>query len=725
VHKIRSWEDFTFLDPKKETTIFIDNIFNDTDDDDLESWWNKLDEIFDEFIKCEMESSDTRSLKNLRIIITARENVIENTCKYMKRTTPILREDFIIHVHSEEVSLTNEDKDEIFRKQIEFAQIERRMTAPLGDTEAFRKEMKEAEGPIGFPLCAHLYACKEDYRQRGAKFFSHPIEFLKIQINDEVHKDDTPKTKTLFFVVFLLEWHSKMQDPGAKLNVGSDIACRRFINAISTDFVRVFNPLDFKDLTRCAQKLLGAFLMAVEGGGFKYIHDSVFEAVGTYFCHAFFEETVRFFPFDIIQTQRYNSLDMQQTQTLALRFLYEALNQRFSKVFACTVFARKNFVDCFCEELERKNDKDVKHFFSLQNDSSNVRLPAAFWASLNKHGYLADKLSDIIQKHEEINTDYQFYLSMYGECCSKYESIVGRLNGILVNNMDEIKKRVLSFKDEEQNTILHLLVMSDRSDRHVENALVRLKNANASVNVRNKSKMTPLMLAAQHQSTRTMVIRELIDMKADVKYKDTNGSNVFHHCLKSDNNDEICARNLEILLGGPRSKNMLNNDDNDGESALNIAAKQQKHSRILSILMLLECKDINTSTLNLDGCSPVHNVVKHLRGNSPLVELECCARVIILTLYGVDPQRVADDKTRANDICSTEYRNVKHVLENPCSKETMKSALDNSIQKVISKEGDNAIVEFPNLSNTIPESVKERIKQAVQLLATATFELQK
>lgn len=723
LHKIRSWEDFVLVNPKKKTTVFIDNIFNETDNYDLENWWDKLDEIFDEFIKSETEGSGRISSKNLQLIITARENVIENACKFMKRTTPVFNGDFI--KHSKDFPLANKEKDDIFGTQIEFAMKEKHMAAPSGDTEKFREDMKAAEGPIGFPLCAHLYACKEDYRQRGAKFFSRPIEFLKIQIKEEIRHDDTPKTKTLFLIVFLLEWHLQTQDPDAKLNVGSEVACRRFLNAISTDLLQRFNPLDFKDLTRCAQKHKGAFFMDHEGGGFRYVHDSVFEAVGTYLCDTFFEEVVRFFPFDIIQTQEYSSLDRQQTQKLAMRFLYEALNRRLSKVFGCKVFRRKAFVDCFCEELARKSVKDITSFFSLQNDSSSVRLPTLFWASLNNHDYLTDRLCDIMQKNEEINTDYQFYVSMYGKCCSKNETLVARLNGMLVNNLDEIKKRVLSFEDEDENTILHLLVMSDRSYHHVADAIVKLEKAKANVNVRNDSNMTPLMLAARHKSVRTTVIRRLVDIKAAVKYKDIHGSNVFHHCLKSDNNDEICARNLGIVLSGNWGKNILNTDDNDGESALNIAAKQQKYSRILSILMLLECKDINTSTLNLDGCSPIHNVVKQLKGNSPLVELECCARVIILTLYGVDPKKIADDQTGAIDICCTEYMNVNRVLKNPWNIEIMESALDDLLQNVVKKEKDTATVELPNLSDTLPEGIKERIKQTVQLLATVEFKLPK
>lgn len=69
---------------------------------------------------------------------------------------------------------------------------------PLIDDQ-FRKEVIKTEGPIGFPLCAHLYFFGEEYQTSGASFFSKPFELLKLQIKDEIAGDNTNRTKSLFF----------------------------------------------------------------------------------------------------------------------------------------------------------------------------------------------------------------------------------------------------------------------------------------------------------------------------------------------------------------------------------------------------------------------------------------------------------------------------------------------------------------------------------------------
>lgn len=47
---------------------------------------------------------------------------------------------------------------------------EKRKHVPLIEDQ-FRKEVIKTEGPIGFPLCAHLYFFGEEYQTSGASFF--------------------------------------------------------------------------------------------------------------------------------------------------------------------------------------------------------------------------------------------------------------------------------------------------------------------------------------------------------------------------------------------------------------------------------------------------------------------------------------------------------------------------------------------------------------------------
>lgn len=69
----------------------------------------------------------------------------------------------------------------------------------------------------------------------------------------------------------------------------------------------------------------------------------------------------------------------------------------------------------------------------------------------------------------------------------------------------------------------------------------------------------------------------------------------------------------------------INSDNSDGDTALNLAAKHSRSSRILSILELMQCSNIIVETVNVDGYSPIHNSIVHLCGSDPLTDLERCA----------------------------------------------------------------------------------------------------
>lgn len=185
------------------------------------------------------------------------------------------------------------------------------------------------------------------YQKSGASFFSRPIELLKLQIKDEIAGDKTNRTKSLFFFLFLFEWHIKMGII-EKLDLKSKSSCKEFLNKISPDLVTNFEPFDFNGLGKKAQKLSGAFFKEIGEVGqhkYKFVHDSVYEAVRAYFCETYFIETVKHLP--QIQNQDYENLTKSQKVTLSTRLLYEALDQQLSLVFACKIFRKEEFSTLF------------------------------------------------------------------------------------------------------------------------------------------------------------------------------------------------------------------------------------------------------------------------------------------------------------------------------------------------------------------------------------------
>lgn len=191
--KMQSWKELSYIDKTEHTLVFIDNIFFRTMELQLENWWNEFEKIYTRYFAVNEETNSFR----LCIIMTARQNAIERACSYMDKTPPILHDKFVKDVSR----LTEAEKDEIFKKQIEFAEKEKNITVHDID-EAFRAKAKKLDGPIGFPLCAHLYVCGREYRKSGERFFIRPIQYLKLQIKDEIKNDKTNRTKSLFFYLF-------------------------------------------------------------------------------------------------------------------------------------------------------------------------------------------------------------------------------------------------------------------------------------------------------------------------------------------------------------------------------------------------------------------------------------------------------------------------------------------------------------------------------------------
>lgn len=714
--KLHSFEEFEYIDEDK-SLVFIDNIFfRNTMDSDLGSWWNELDRIYKQyFASYDVEDE----LNRLRIVMTARSNVIKKACAYMGKVTPILHEMYLMDASK----LAEKEKNEILEKQIQFAKKEKRKHVPLID-DKFKKEVIKTEGPIGFPLCAHLYAFGEEYQKSGASFFSKPIELLKLQIKDEIAGDKTNRTKSLFFFLFFFEWHTKMGKI-EKLDLKSESSCKKFLNKMSPDLVKNFEPFDLNGLEEKAKKLSDAFFKEIiETGEHKYrfVHDSVYEAVGAYFCETYFTETVKHFPLDLIQKQDYENLTESQKVTLSTRLLYEALNQQLSKVFACKIFREEEFSTFFYSELKKKDNIIVNLLLTVTNESSIVKMPTIFWTSCNNIFPLTELLYELVNKNN-INPEYQLYVLLFGMCCSRSEWALKTVNGMYHNNIEMLQNRVLTFVDDEGNYIPHIIIASKSSDEFVLNALKEISKKSVRIATkRNKSNMTLLMIAVKQKIPRANVIKYLMNTSPQhLLVKDTNASTVLHHLLGSENDDETCAQYLDTIMSDKKAIKCLPKDDFKGDTALSIAAKEIKHSRIWSMLKLLKSDECIVETLNEKGCLPLHLSASSLKGDTPYLKLECCTRVIILLLYGANPNKQTDKSDEAIDEC--EYEGVRAILKNPLDKKTMEKILDGYLKDMDNLENCEGIKNLElNLSKKFSPGIHRGILKVVQYLKNIEFE---
>lgn len=714
--KLHSLEELAYIDDDK-SLVFIDNIFfRRTMDSDLGSWWDELDRIYEKyFASYDVEDK----LNRLRIVMTARSNVIEKACTYMGKVTPILHEMYLMDASK----LTEKEKNEILEKQIQFAKKEKRKHVPLINDQ-FKKEVIKAEGPIGFPLCAHLYVLGEEYQKSGANFFSKPIELLKLQIKDEIAGDKTNRTKSLFFFLFFSEWHTKMGKI-EKIDLKSESSCKEFLKKISPDLVKNFEPFDFNGLEEKAQKLSGAFFKEIGEVGehkYKFVHDSVYEAVGAYFCETYFTETVKHFPLDLIQNQDYENLTKSQKVTLSTRLLYEALNQQLSQVFACKIFREEEFSMLFYSELKKKDNNMVDLLLTVTNESSIVKLPILFWTSYNNIFPLTELLYELVKKRN-LSPEYQLYCLLFGMCCARKEGVLKTVNGMLRNNIEMLQSRVLAFADDEGNYIPHIIIASKSSDEFVLNALKEISKKSESIATeRNKTNMTLLMIAVKQKIPRANVIKYLMNTSPQhLLVKDTNASTVLHHLLGSENDDETCAQYLDTIMSDEKAIKCLPKDDFKGDTALSIAVKEIKHSRIWSMLKLLESGECIVETLNEKGCSPLHLSASSLKGDTPYLKLECCTRVIILLLYGANPNKQTDKSDEPIDEC--EYDGVRTILKNSLDAQTMENILDGYLKDMDNLENYKGIKKLElNLSETFSPGIRRGISKAVQYLKNIEFE---
>lgn len=697
------------MDLYEKSLIFIDNVFfNPKADKDFESWCDMLKMVND-------SNNDLYNTGSFRccIIMTARFKVEVNTGGYMDKYIHMLNTEFCIDTSR----LTELEKNKILENQIAFASKENHIMIPIPFLDdSFRKNVILPEGPIGFPLCAHLYFCGEEFRRSGLQFFSRPIEYLKHLIKDEVEHDKSNKTKSLLLILFFRKWHS-IKKGFHMLSIKSESLCKQFLNKISPDLIANFEPMEFRELDFAAQRLLNILVKDVGANNYEFVHDSVYEAVGAYFCETYVTETAMYFPLDIIQQQAYEKLTSEQTVTLVTRLMYEALDKRLSEVFSCKIFQSPLFSKQFYLQLLKKDMKTIYHFISLEDESSNLKLPCMFWTCLNNLTTLTELFYKMVNVRN-ISPGYNFYVSLFGICCYRYSAVMLMTDEMLLGNVGDIRKSVLMFRDDEDNSVINILISSTFSDRFVAIAIEQLLNDGMSIETENNYGASPLMIAVQQKLPRIKVIKILLERSSKFHLWDDTGSTVFHHCLGSEHDDKTCAEILEIIIGSCNHIDLLSRVNLEGDTALDIAAKYSKHSRIQSILLLLEgCKDI-VNSLNDDEFTPLQLAVRSFSNCSPCVELECCVRVVILILRGAYADFKLDAGVKAIDEC--QYNCIRNILLHPEDQQIMKNELDCILDKL--KNYEQTSIQSLNCLSKISEGLQGRIAKAISYLQNMSFE---
>ena len=72
--------------------------------------------------------------------------------------------------------------------------------------EKLKLELQDKKCPLGFSLCAHMYAFEKQSYFRDTSIFDNPRTYVRTHIHEEIKNDKTNAVKTLF--LFLLFYHS-------------------------------------------------------------------------------------------------------------------------------------------------------------------------------------------------------------------------------------------------------------------------------------------------------------------------------------------------------------------------------------------------------------------------------------------------------------------------------------------------------------------------------------
>lgn len=381
--KFTSWKDLLAFDLKEKTLVYIDNIFDGyLYRHQLKRWWNTLCYFYFKFVK------DNDSI---RLLITAKDNVIENACAHIKANVLVLGTYFF--VKEEAFPLTTEEMLRIVEMQIKLAEEIKNISKPIV-TETLIASKRT--GDIGFPLRAHLYAFEERDNLKGIWIFDNPRDYVRNQIDYEIMKDKSNGVKTLFLI--LLIYHSQ-DGSNYKMDFRYSEDWVRFLKEkCSEALIDGMKPLNFENLNERAKELEDKILIK-HISMYEFQHQIYLEGLSDYFFRAHFEVAAQYFPLEILRTCEFQDISEKRLGFLVRRIIQELFKSAISEALSCRILKRGECEQKFCEELQK--EETLKELLYIPDSTSDFSLPIIFWA--NKYGL--KKLSKFLWRFVETNTN--------------------------------------------------------------------------------------------------------------------------------------------------------------------------------------------------------------------------------------------------------------------------------------------------------------------------------
>lgn len=488
--KFTSWEDLLAFNLSDKSLVYIDNIFDGyLYRHELKKWWDALCYFYFTFIK------DNDSI---RLLITAKDNVIENACAHIKANIPVLKIYFF--VEEESFPLSVKEMLSIVTMQVKLAEEIKKIARPIF-TEKLVTEIKP--GDIGFPLRAHLYAFEDRRNEKGTWIFDNPRAYVRNQIAHEITKDDTNGVKTLFLI--LLMYHSQPVS-NHRMDFRYSEDCLGFLKKkCSESLINEMKPLQFENLNERAKELEGKILIK-HCSMYEFQHQIYLEGLSDYFFREHFEVAVQNFQLEILRTYEFHDISEEYFSILAHRLIQELFKSALSEALSCRLFERSEYEERFCKELQ-KEGKLVELLY-IPDKAPLFSLPIIFWA--NKYGL--KKLSTFLWFFVEKNTNkedvhLQFYLARFGECCENDENYITRTT--MPIDVNDYRVSVCNYKFSGKRNILHLLISSDKLDYDAHRFMMKVLTDSPDENVAVDLDLLTLALT-NVKSSRLLCITEIL-----------------------------------------------------------------------------------------------------------------------------------------------------------------------------------------------------------------------
>lgn len=494
--KIISSEDLLALEVENDTIVYIDNILDEfLYREKVQKWWDSLCYFYFEHVKSD---------KNVCLLITAKDNVIKEACKHIRED--IVRSTFFLR--AEMYPLTYDEKLKILESQFKLAE-EMNIENPTIDSKY--DELKEKTFPIGFPLCAHLYAFEPDMTVKTTAIFDNPKSYVVHHITTEIEKDESHEVKTLFlYLLFHLNQHGL--EKANDFDLKSEEICQETLKDMaSEDLLQIMEPLNFNNLFERALSLKETILIQLNNS-FAFKHHIYLEGVSDYFFRKYPEQSVQHFPLGILRTYTFPDALPRVLDKIKQRLMKE-IHEGIPEVLGCEIFMKPEFEREFSKEL--RNDGTLSDLVLNPTNVFRSDLPLTYWASKLRRSVLLKEAVKLIHLRMQ-ELDFSFYQMIFGECCEKDEKYVAQFSPTMAEDrrLDELKQLVLNFRYSGGKSIICMTLSSNKPDQETHQILTTLLNDDVDDNLLKDSNL--LTYAMEHTgNSRILCILEILQRQND------------------------------------------------------------------------------------------------------------------------------------------------------------------------------------------------------------------